>query len=327
MPGSLRVTQTKSTISHIARNRATVRALGLHRIGDTVIVPDNPATRGMVRQVRFLVEVKELPESTVRRRRHEAPRSAPRPGFHTERACVSDEASPPGRARPRAEARRARRRAPAARSRPGSRADRRRSIMRIPKLRGFRNRFKIEYEVVNVGRIAELVEAGRLETPPANGGKRGPTTVNQDILRATGLVRSVRKPLKILGGGDVGVPLFVMADAFTKSAVAKIEAAGGSAQVIEVPSEPLAALGVTSPETPSAEPTPAPKGDAGAAPTPRTTRRAKAAEAESEPTQPPAEATPDVEPAAAAETGPEPVSEADAEDTADAGSDPTDGRA
>ena len=59
MPGKLRVTQTKSTISHIARNRATVRALGLKRIGHTVEIPDNPATRGMVRQVRFLVSVEE----------------------------------------------------------------------------------------------------------------------------------------------------------------------------------------------------------------------------------------------------------------------------
>ena len=62
MAGRLRVTQVKSTISHIERNRATVRALGLRRIGDTVEVPDNAATRGMVRQVQFLVSVKELPE-------------------------------------------------------------------------------------------------------------------------------------------------------------------------------------------------------------------------------------------------------------------------
>ncbi len=57
---SLRVTQTRSTIGHIARNRATIRALGLRRIGDTVVVPDNEATRGMVRQVRFLVTVDEV---------------------------------------------------------------------------------------------------------------------------------------------------------------------------------------------------------------------------------------------------------------------------
>ena len=62
MAGKLRVTQVKSTISHIARNRGMIRALGLNRIGDTVEVPDNDATRGMVRQVRFLVKVEELPE-------------------------------------------------------------------------------------------------------------------------------------------------------------------------------------------------------------------------------------------------------------------------
>jgi large subunit ribosomal protein L30 len=62
MAGKLRVTQTKSTISHIARNRGTIRALGLDRIGDTVEVPDNDATRGMVRAVRFMVTVEELPE-------------------------------------------------------------------------------------------------------------------------------------------------------------------------------------------------------------------------------------------------------------------------
>ncbi len=60
MAASLRVTQIKSTISHIARNWATVRALGLKRIGHTVEIPDNPATRGMVRQVRFLVTVEEV---------------------------------------------------------------------------------------------------------------------------------------------------------------------------------------------------------------------------------------------------------------------------
>jgi large subunit ribosomal protein L30 len=62
MAGKLKVTQTRSTISHIARNRATIKALGLHGIGSTSIVADNPATRGMVRQVRFLVTVEEIAE-------------------------------------------------------------------------------------------------------------------------------------------------------------------------------------------------------------------------------------------------------------------------
>jgi large subunit ribosomal protein L30 len=67
MVAKLRVTQIKSTISHIARNRATVRALGLKRIGHTVEVTDNDATRGMVRQVRFLVSVEEVPDGAMTR--------------------------------------------------------------------------------------------------------------------------------------------------------------------------------------------------------------------------------------------------------------------
>ncbi len=63
MAAKLKVTQIRSTIGHIARNRATARALGLHGIGSTSIVTDNPATRGMVRQVRFLVSVEEIAET------------------------------------------------------------------------------------------------------------------------------------------------------------------------------------------------------------------------------------------------------------------------
>ncbi len=66
MAARLRVTQIKSSISHIARNRATLKALGLHGIGSTVDVPANDATRGMVRQVRFLVSVEETAGETAK---------------------------------------------------------------------------------------------------------------------------------------------------------------------------------------------------------------------------------------------------------------------
>lgn len=56
----LKVTQVKSELGHVARNRGTIRALGLDRIGDSNVLPDNPAVRGMVRQVHFLVAVDEL---------------------------------------------------------------------------------------------------------------------------------------------------------------------------------------------------------------------------------------------------------------------------
>ena len=117
--------------------------------------------------------------------------------------------------------------------------------MRIPKLRGFKNRFKVEYEVVNIGAIGALAERGAFEAEsPAKGAKAGPITINQDILRAVGLVRTLNKPLKVLGAGELATPLFVVADAFTASARSKIEAAGGSVNVLEVPKAPLAALGV-----------------------------------------------------------------------------------
>jgi large subunit ribosomal protein L15 len=120
--------------------------------------------------------------------------------------------------------------------------------MRIPKLRGFTNRFKIYYEVVNVGSIAAAAERGAFESgdlPGAPKGKKAaPLTVNQDVLRAVGLVRTMTKPLKILGAGELDVPLFVVADAFTKSAREKIEAAGGTVSVLETPASATKALGV-----------------------------------------------------------------------------------
>jgi len=122
--------------------------------------------------------------------------------------------------------------------------------IRIPKLRGFRNINDVEYEVVNVGAIGAAIEAGKLEVQ-----KGAPVTVNADTLKQAGLVRRDRLPLKILGGGDLSAKAFVLADAFTKSARAKIEAAGGTIQVIEVPTSPLAALGV---DVPADEPAPKP---------------------------------------------------------------------
>ena len=85
---------------------------------------------------------------------------------------------------------------------------------RIPK-RGFHSRNRVEYQVVNVGHLQGLE------------GDVDPTT-----LRAAGLIRSLRKPVKILGVGEMSSALNVSAHAFSGSAREKIEAAGGSATVI-----------------------------------------------------------------------------------------------
>jgi large subunit ribosomal protein L15 len=170
---------------------------------------------------------------------------------------------------------------------------------RIPKLRGFKNRFKIEYEVVNIGRISAYAEADRLLSPDMDGataGKPAPYTVNQEILHAVGLVSTLKKPLKILGQGDVSVPLFVVADAFSRSAVAKIEAAGGSVQALVIPTGPLAALGVDA-EVDIVEVVVAEQ----ETPATRPAKKAKAVEAVAEQSDKPAKAKPARKPKASAD--------------------------
>jgi large subunit ribosomal protein L15 len=160
--------------------------------------------------------------------------------------------------------------------------------MRIPKLRGFKNRFKVDYEVVNVGAIAAAAERGAFEGGEMPGAgskpkKAAPVTVNQELLRAVGLVRTLKKPLKILGDGELSTALFVVADAFTKSAVLKIEGAGGTISVLEVPTEELVALGTDgSPREPREARTAAGRAAAGKRADARVARATVAAEKASE---------------------------------------------
>lgn len=161
--------------------------------------------------------------------------------------------------------------------------------MRIPKLRGFKNRFRTDYEIVNLGDIARAIELGRLdggEMPKAPKGKpAAPITVNQELLRDAGLVRRLDRPLKVLGGGaDVTTALFVVADAISRTARSRIEAAGGSVSVLEVPTETRPAIGVDG--APRRRARPADEDADASAPqeaTPETTAEAPAATAEREP--------------------------------------------
>ncbi len=88
---------------------------------------------------------------------------------------------------------------------------------RLPK-RGFTNIFKTEYSILNVGALAERFNAGE--------------TVDRDALVSRGLVKGRSRPVKVLGDGDIDIALTVKADIFSKSAKAKIEAAGGKAEVV-----------------------------------------------------------------------------------------------
>ena len=92
-------------------------------------------------------------------------------------------------------------------------------IKRLPSLRGFNNIFKINYNVVNLDTLSRVYP---------NGGD-----VSSDSLVGLRVLKNTKSPLKILGRGDLKVSINVKAHKFSDAAVNKIEAAGGSIQVIE----------------------------------------------------------------------------------------------
>jgi large subunit ribosomal protein L15 len=85
--------------------------------------------------------------------------------------------------------------------------------MRLPKLKGFKNRFRVEYQVVNVAQLEKLFPEGG--------------TVDLEGLVQAGAVRK-GEPVKVLGDGELSVKLDITANAFSGSAREKITAAGGS---------------------------------------------------------------------------------------------------
>ena len=108
--------------------------------------------------------------------------------------------------------------------------------VRVPKLRGFKRRDRIEYQVVNVGRISEYAAAGRFGTDAGS----EPLTVNAEVMASAGLISHAERPVKVLGDGDLDIKVFVAADRFTATAKSKIEDAGGYVQVLAPRPEPAA---------------------------------------------------------------------------------------
>lgn len=88
--------------------------------------------------------------------------------------------------------------------------------MRLPKLPGFRNPSRVEFTVINLDGLESF---------------EPDSVVDSDKLRSKGLVRK-KGPVKILGRGELTKPLKVQAQAFSSTAIQKIEAAGGSAEVV-----------------------------------------------------------------------------------------------
>jgi len=91
-------------------------------------------------------------------------------------------------------------------------------VKRLPQKRGFVNIFRIEYSIVNIDKL-NMFEAGSEVTP--------------ERLVAAGVVKSLRRPIKILAEGDINHPLVVRANKFSAAAKAKIEAVGGKVEEVK----------------------------------------------------------------------------------------------
>ena len=102
-------------------------------------------------------------------------------------------------------------------TRPGFEGGQQPLYRRVPKLKGFPLVNRKKYTTINVEKLSSL---------PAN------TEVNVTSLQENGILTAVNGPLKILGNGELNVPLKVQAAAFTGSARSKIEAAGGSCEIL-----------------------------------------------------------------------------------------------
>lgn len=87
---------------------------------------------------------------------------------------------------------------------------------RVPK-RGFKNRFTIEYAIINLKDIGKIQDAD---------------IITPEILVENGIIKDLKNGIKVLGNGDIQRPLTIKADAFSTSAISKISAAGGKAEVI-----------------------------------------------------------------------------------------------
>ena len=90
---------------------------------------------------------------------------------------------------------------------------------RLPVRVGFRNVNRVEYAVINVATLAERFQANETVTP--------------ELLKERRILRKLKDGVKVLGEGEITIPLTVRAHAVSESARAKIEAAGGTVQLIE----------------------------------------------------------------------------------------------
>ena len=196
----LKITLVKSPIGAVPKHRATVTAMGLTKMHKTVELPDNASTRGMIAQEVSGMELSNL---------QPAAGSKHSDNFRRGRGHGSGNGKTAGKGH---KGQKARSGAP----RPGFEGGQMPLYRRIPK-RGFTNRNTKEIVGINISAL-EVFENG--------------TTVTVETLLEKGIVRNAKDGVKILGNGELTKKLDVKANAFSASAKEKIEALGGTAEVM-----------------------------------------------------------------------------------------------
>ena len=192
MAKNLKITLHHGIVNRTPAQRATVKTLGLNKIGKTVVREDTPANRGMADNE--ILQMHDL---------------KPAPGAKKDRTRVGRGEGSKGKTAGRGAKGQTKRN----HVRPGFEGGQLPLYMRLPKLRGFKNPFKVEFQVINIARLVELFPEG------------GEVAV-ADLI-AKGAVRD-NAPVKVLGDGETTVAFILKGVKVSASAKSKIEAAGGS---------------------------------------------------------------------------------------------------
>ena len=206
---NMKITLKKSLAGRLEKHIATAHSLGLKKINDVTVQPDNAQTRGKVKQIGYLLEIVE--EAYPMKLHEWTPAAgATKPAYRKGRGAGSGNGKTAGRGHKGQWAR------SGGGVRPGFEGGQMPLARRLPK-RGFHNIFGTTYAPVNVSALEKFEDGAE---------------VTAEILCNAGIVKNALDGIKILGTGTLTKKLTVKAAAFSASAKEKIEAAGGKAEVV-----------------------------------------------------------------------------------------------
>ena len=208
----VKVTLVKSTIGSTESVKGTIAALGLKKIRSFKIHENTPAFQGQIKKVAHLVKVEEVEGVSMRIDTIQPAIGSNTPAKRLGRGIGSGLGKTSGKGHKGQWAR------SGGGVRPGFEGGQTPIHRRLPK-RGFNNRFKKEYVIINLGALAS-VEAG--------------TVVDYEYVMANKLAKQVKDNcgLKVLGSGELGAAITVKAAKFSASAKEAIEKAGGKAETL-----------------------------------------------------------------------------------------------